>query len=81
MDRLLFGTYSFQDVLMMAAVIAGCLILISLLRKLFGKPGENKHTQPVQCPGCGWHGRVSRYAGQCPRCNQPLGERKARTRS
>ena len=44
---------------------------------IFGKKGGDEHIQLVQCSGCGWQGRVSRYAGRCPKCNTPLGDQKA----
>jgi predicted Zn-ribbon and HTH transcriptional regulator len=31
--------------------------------------------QFAACKSCGWQGQVSRHAGRCPACNQPLGDR------
>jgi hypothetical protein len=61
--------------------VVGLLLLVWILRMVFGKRRGNPHFQPVACPDCGWHGQVSRYAGRCPQCNRPLGEQKARPRT
>ncbi len=79
MDTIVFSDYTVQDILLPVLVAAIFLFVISKLtqRILRGKKPEEEHIQPAQCPHCGWEGRVSRYAGRCPSCNEPLGERKA----
>lgn len=78
MDTILFGQYTVQDLLVGVAFVLGVLILFVTLRQIFGKKKGDRHIQLVQCPGCGWQGRVSRYAGRCPECNTPLGDQKAK---
>jgi len=57
------------------------LIFIGIMMIVFKKKGDNQHFQFVDCSNCDWRGKVSRYAGRCPKCNQPLGERKAQRRA
>jgi hypothetical protein len=78
MDTIVFGQYSVQDLLIGAGFVVGILILLVILRRIFGKKKEGRHIQTVECEGCGWQGRVSRYAGRCPVCNTPLGDQKAK---
>ncbi len=68
----------FPDALLVAGVGAVLLILARVVVWLFKKKPSDQLFESVQCPGCGWRGRVSRYAGRCPQCNQPLGEQKAK---
>jgi predicted Zn-ribbon and HTH transcriptional regulator len=77
MDQVVFGDYTIQDILIIAAIFVGVVVLISLLKKVFSKSTGGGHTQSARCPNCGWQGNVSRFAGRCPKCNKPLGERKA----
>ncbi|QTA87240.1 hypothetical protein [Desulfonema magnum] len=78
MDTIVFGNYSVQDVLIAAGVIIALLILISAVRKLFKKEKVSEHIQVIRCKNCGWRGQVSRYAGRCPKCNEPLGDQLAK---
>jgi uncharacterized protein with PIN domain len=80
MDRIVFGGYSIQDLLIITGVVIGLLLLFKILKKLF-KRKDDQHMQLVHCQSCGWQGRVSRYAGRCPKCNKPLGDLKARSDS
>ena len=77
MDRIVFGQYTVQDLLIGAGFVVGVLIVLVILKQIFGGKKGSKHIQAVECTGCGWQGQVSRYAGRCPVCNTPLGEQKA----
>lgn len=63
-------------------VIAGAVIILFItafiVKNLAQKKKEKRHIQFVQCYNCNWKGKVSRYAGRCPQCNEPLGDRKAK---
>jgi hypothetical protein len=80
LDKIVFAGYSVRDLLIFAGVIVVFLILIGILRRVFKKKEVNKHFQFVECFNCGWKGKVSRYVGRCPKCNQPLGDQKAQRR-
>lgn len=77
MDTIVFGQYSVQDLLVGAGFVLGVLFLLVILKQFFKKKEDDRHIQLVECSGCGWQGRVSRYAGRCPECNTPLGDQKA----
>jgi hypothetical protein len=77
MDKVIIAQYTVQDMLVGAGLVVGILIVLVILKRIFGGKKESRHIQTVECTGCGWQGRVSRYAGRCPLCNTPLGERKA----
>lgn len=76
-DRIVVGQYTVQDLLVIAGVAVVALALVAILRKILSGSKTAAHTQRVRCDRCGWQGTVSRYAGRCPGCNHPLGERKA----
>jgi hypothetical protein len=78
MDTTVFYGYTLSQILVAAAVVVGFLILLILMKKVFKKEKVSKHQQIVRCPTCGWRGPVSRYAGRCPKCNNKLGQQKAR---
>ena len=78
MDAIVFGQYTVQDLLIAAGFVVGILILLLILKQIFRKKKDSRHIQTVICEGCGWQGRVSRYAGRCPVCNTPLGDQKAK---
>ena len=63
-------------------VIAGAAVILSItafiLKRIIKNKKEKRHIQFVQCTNCNWKGKVSRYAGRCPQCNEPLGDQKAR---
>jgi len=67
-----------QYALIIAGAAVGLAIVTRLLRKLFRTTTASPLFQPVHCRGCGWSGQVSRYAGRCPQCSQPLGEQKGK---
>jgi hypothetical protein len=75
MDKILVAGYTVQDALMLAGILIGIFIFISILKKIFRKDKVNPHMQFAVCQDCGWQGQVSRHAGRCPGCNQPLGDR------
>ncbi len=76
MDKILVAGYTVQDALLAVAIVIGFLILFSMLKKIFRKEKINHYMQFATCEGCGWQGQVSRHAGHCPGCNQPLGDRR-----
>ena len=78
LDTVVFGEYTAQDVLIVVGVAIAFLILFRILIRVFKKEKSSKYSQFVDCLNCGWHGKVSTLAGRCPKCNQPLGEQKAR---
>jgi len=81
MDTLIGIGGSNLTVVFAAGIAIGLLVIIWILRTIFGKRGGSPHFQSATCPDCGWHGHVSRFAGRCPQCNRPLGEQKARHRT
>jgi len=70
-----------QDAVIVVGAIVVLAIFTRMLRKFLRKKNSNKLFQSVSCYVCGWRGPVSRYAGRCPQCNEPLGDQKARRRS
>ena len=66
----------------MIVVIAGTAIILSITavtaKKMAKNKKEKRYIQCVQCYNCNWKGKVSRYAGRCPQCNEPLGDQKAK---
>ncbi len=76
MDKIIFADYTVQDLLLVGGGIAVLLALVALFRKIFSKPRSDAYAQPARCEQCGWQGKVSKYAGRCPRCNNPLGDRR-----
>jgi len=77
LDTIILGGYTARDVLMVAGVAVVFWIVIRIMMRVFRKKESTQLFQFVECLNCDWHGKVSRYAGRCPKCNQPLGERKA----
>jgi len=80
LDTIVFADYSVQDLLIFVGVVVVLLILIGILARVFKKKEINQHFQSVECFNCGWKGKVSRYVGRCPKCNQSLGDQKAQRR-
>lgn len=79
LDTIVFSNYTLKELLIFAGVaLFVLLILWTIVKKLFKKKESDIHVQRVRCPSCGWQGQVSRYAGRCPGCNEPLGDQKAR---
>ena len=70
------GDFSIQQILTYVVIGAGVLIALFIVMKLFSGKKEEKHSQKTECDLCGWSGTVSRYAGRCPKCNAPLGDRR-----
>ena len=77
MDAIVFGSYTVRTVLQYGGMALGAVVLLTVLATFFKKDTSGDHVQAVECLGCGWRGQVSRYAGRCPKCNTPLGERRA----
>ncbi|MBT8364017.1 MAG: hypothetical protein KJP23_04870 [Deltaproteobacteria bacterium] len=75
MDKILLAGYTVQDAMLVVGIGIGILILLSILKKIFRKEKVNPYMQFATCKDCGWQGQVSRHAGRCPGCNQPLGDR------
>lgn len=78
MDTVVFAGYTVKDLLIYSGALLALLIVLGKLKALLASNKEDKYSQTVQCRNCGWRGRVSVYAGRCPQCNLPLGERRAR---
>ncbi len=78
LDAIVFGGYKLGDLLILVGVALVLLILLRILMRVFRKDESSKYFQFVDCLNCGWRGKVSTLAGRCPKCNQPLGEQKAR---
>ena len=78
MESSIFGSHTAVELLRLGGIaLAGIILLVVMVKLLTG--GKKKaHLQRVQCTGCGWQGEVSRYAGRCPACNNPLGEQRAK---
>ena len=76
LEKILVADYTVQDALLAAVIVIGFLIVFSMLKKIFRKEKINQYMQLATCKGCGWQGQVSRHAGLCPGCNQPLGDRR-----
>jgi hypothetical protein len=81
LDKIIYADYTVQDALMIAGIVIGLLILFSVLKKIFRTEKTHHYMQIVRCKDCGWQGQVSRYAGRCPGCNKPLGDRAINRRS
>ena len=78
MDTIIFGNYTLGQVLYAAGGVVLLIIFLVLVLKLLKTKEPSEHVQIVQCKNCGWQGQVSRYAGRCPKCNEPLGDRLAK---
>lgn len=78
LDTVIYGTYTIKDILPFVIGIIALWIFWKITQSLFKTDEVSEHRQTVRCPGCGWQGQVSRYAGRCPQCNEPLGDRKAK---
>lgn len=77
LDIIVFGEYTLKDVLIYGGGAVAVIMVLSFIKKLLTSKEPEKYTQVVQCKGCGWNGRVSEFAGRCPKCNNPLGAQKA----
>ena len=77
LDTVVFGEYTAEDVLIVAGVVIALLIIFRILMRVFKKQESSPYSQLADCLNCGWHGKVSKLAGRCPKCNQPLGDQKA----
>lgn len=68
----------FQIVLVIVGAVIILSIAVFIIKKISKSKKEKRHIQFVQCYNCNWKGKVSRYAGRCPKCNEPLGDQIAR---
>ncbi len=75
LDMILFAEVTVKDGLKWAGIAVGILIAISIFKRIFKQEKVDPYMQTATCGGCGWQGQVSRHAGRCPGCNQPLGDR------
>ncbi|OGW41256.1 MAG: hypothetical protein A2Y97_07090 [Nitrospirae bacterium RBG_13_39_12] len=78
MDTIVFGNYSLKEILVVVLIIAGLWTIIRIFMRVFKKKENDQHFQSVKCFTCGWEGKVSKYSGRCPKCNQPLGDQRAK---
>jgi hypothetical protein len=81
LDKFLSDGFSAQNILVIGGVAVVLLISIRSLKSLVKQRAGGLHFQIVDCSSCGWQGNVSRFAGRCPQCNVPLGDRKARPKT
>lgn len=56
------------------------MVLLAVVLKFSRKEKPQAWIQAAICPGCGWKGHTSRYAGRCPECNTPIGDQKVHRR-
>jgi len=78
LDTIVFGTYTVKALLPYAIGLITLLIVWKVVKMFFTSEEVNEHAQIASCQSCGWQGQISRYAGRCPKCNEPLGDRKAK---
>jgi hypothetical protein len=65
----LVGGFSFLQILIAIAALFAVLKVIDLVR---GKSkNETEMHVDARCP-CGWKGRVSKFARQCPKCGKDV---------
>ncbi len=76
LDRVIFANLTIEHLLWIAGGIVLLLVLVSIFKRLFAKKEEAPHYQKTRCQNCGWQGQISRLAGRCPQCNEPLGEQR-----
>lgn len=78
MDTIIFGGFTLKTILIFAGI--GLVVIFSLifLVKLLSPKKISAHVEIETCKKCGWEGQVSRYAGRCPKCNEPLGSQEAK---
>ena len=81
LDSLVSDGLTVRNLIVMAAITVLLLISIYTIKDFVKKRKPPAHVQKAICTGCGWQGKVSRYAGRCPQCNQPLGDRKAQPKT
>ena len=80
LEAVILGKYSVKDLLIAAGIAVILFAFIRILVRVFRKKDIGKHFQIVDCSNCGWSGKVSRHAGRCPKCNQPLGDQTIKHR-
>jgi predicted Zn-ribbon and HTH transcriptional regulator len=70
--------YSWKELLPYAGGALAVIAALAVVAWKLMRRKEDRHIQVVTCETCGWRGQVSRYAGRCPGCSNPLGEQKAK---
>ena len=80
LETVILGNYTVKDLLIAAGIAVILFAFIRILIRVFRKKDTGKHFQLVECSNCGWNGKVSRHAGRCPKCNQPLGDQTIKRR-
>ncbi len=78
LNTVVFGAYTVKDLLPYLIGLVALVIIWKIVKNFFTTEEVSEHAQIVRCRNCGWQGQVSRYAGRCPKCNEPLGDRKAK---
>jgi hypothetical protein len=81
LDTIVFGEYTVGDVLILGGILVALFIIFRILKRVFKKQENSQYVQSADCLNCGWHGKVSRLAGRCPKCNQSLGDQKVHRKS
>ena len=76
LDNIIFGSFTLKDLLIYGGGIALVLTIFPMIKNMFKKEETSVHVQTIRCD-CGWQGKVSRHVGRCPKCNAPIGDRKA----
>ena len=74
LDTIVSAGYDVQDLLIVAVAAVVILAVATILIKALKKDGSAPYLQLAVCLNCAWQGKVSRHAGRCPKCNEPLGD-------
>jgi len=74
LSTIVFAGYNVQDLLIVAIAAVVILAVATILTKVLKKDESAPHVQLAVCFNCAWQGKVSRHAGRCPKCNEPLGD-------
>jgi len=78
METIVFGNFTVMDIIIAAVVVIGFLYLWPAVKKVFRKKEAPVYAQDVKCNNCDWQGQVSKHAGRCPKCNNPIGDQRAK---
>jgi len=80
LNDIIYNGYTLEELLIAgAALFIGLPVLWAIVKRLFKKQKkDDPHRQTIRCDSCGWQGQISRYAGKCPKCSEPLGDQKAK---
>ena len=73
LDIFVFGEVTVRQCLYGLGVVVGAIVVLRILKALFfTRRTTMEHSLEVSCTNCGWHGRVGKYAVNCPRCSEPI---------